>query len=121
MMEWHMLRPILRLLLVSALLGCAKKEAVEPAQAAVQGTTNTEGLLAYEHSVRIDLPAGTLSTRMADMRGACLEARHGRCSLLEFTENLADHAVGGRGRGRPSHAAQHPCRGSLGGGGRQRA
>lgn len=89
-----MLRPILCLLLVAALLGCAKKEAVEPAQAAVQGTTNAEGLLAYEHSVRIDVPAGTLSARMADMRGACLEARHGRCSLLEFTESLGEHASG---------------------------
>lgn len=89
-----MLRPVLWCLLVFVLLGCAKKEAVESAPAAMQGMANAEALLAYEHSVAIELPPAVLSTRMAALRTACTQGVHGRCSLLEFTENAGEYASG---------------------------
>lgn len=89
-----MLRTLLSCLLLIALVGCAKKEAVEPGPAAVQGMANAEGLLAYEHSVSIELPAELLSARMAALRSACTQGVHGRCSLLEFTENAGEYASG---------------------------
>jgi hypothetical protein len=89
-----MLRMLLSCLLLIALAGCANKEAVEPGQPAVQGTVNAEGLLAYEHSVSIELPADALSARMAALRSACTQGVHGRCSLLEYTENAGEYASG---------------------------
>lgn len=89
-----MLRLMLCCLLLAALTGCAKKEGVSAPVAAVQGMANAEGLLAYEHSVSIELPASALSARMAALRTACTQGAHGRCSLLEFTENAGEYASG---------------------------
>ena len=89
-----MLRTLLSCLLLIALAGCAKKEAVELGQPAVQGMANAEGLLSYEHSVSIELPADALSARMAALRSACTQGVHGRCSLLEYTENAGEYASG---------------------------
>lgn len=81
----------LRLLLSFALLlllsACAEKEAVTaPNAAGVQGIARPDSLLAYEHSVSIELAADALAARMAAVRSACLEGTHGRCSLIEFEE-----------------------------------
>ncbi len=89
-----MLRTLVGCLLLIALAGCAKKEAVEPGPAAVQGMANAEGLLAYEHSVSIELPAELLSVRMSALRTACTQGVHGRCSLLEYTETAGEYASG---------------------------
>lgn len=89
-----MLRLLLCCLVLIALPGCAKKEAMSAPQAAVQGVANAEGLLAYEHSVSIELPVAVLPARMAELRVACTQGLHGRCSLLEFTQSSGEHASG---------------------------
>ncbi|QTK46274.1 DUF4349 domain-containing protein [Xanthomonas euvesicatoria] len=73
------------MLLGWALCGCAKHHAeiaadggaAAPAPPAAQGNA-----LAYEHDVRIELPADQIGQRIAAIRTACQDAQFGDCALL---------------------------------------
>ncbi|AOY62422.1 DUF4349 domain-containing protein [Xanthomonas citri pv. glycines] len=73
------------MLLGWALCGCAKHRAemaadggaAAPAPPAAQGNA-----LAYEHDVRIELPADQIGQRIAAIRTACQGAQFGDCALL---------------------------------------
>ncbi|MCG6117684.1 MAG: DUF4349 domain-containing protein [Aquimonas sp.] len=82
------------LLCLIALSGCAEQHAAVAPNAPVQGVADPSSLLAYEHTVMIELSAAALSARMAEVRRACTEALHGRCSLLEYSESGGDQASG---------------------------
>ena len=89
------LRPLLSLALLLLLSACAEKETVTAQDAAgVQGIARPDSLLAYEHSVSIELAADALGARMAAVRSACLEGSHGRCSLIAFDESTGSYARG---------------------------
>jgi hypothetical protein len=79
----------LLVLLCLSLFACAKNEsAIAPdAPGPVSGLARPGSLLAYEHSVSVELAAGVLPARMQAVQAACLESRHGTCSLLEFRQD----------------------------------
>ncbi|MEG8100836.1 DUF4349 domain-containing protein, partial [Xanthomonas hortorum pv. gardneri] len=88
------------LLLGWALSGCARHSAEmaadggapAPAPPAAQGNA-----LAYEHDVRIELPADQIGQRIVAVRNACQAAQFGDCALLAVEQ------TGGRDpRGRVS-------------------
>lgn len=89
-----MIRLLSFLLSVLVLAGCANKEAAIEPDARVQGAADPSSLLAYEHTVLIELPAASLGARMAEVRSACAEGRYGRCSLLEYSESGGEQASG---------------------------
>ncbi|WP_024939745.1 DUF4349 domain-containing protein [Xanthomonas arboricola] len=80
-MQWY----AVGLLLGWALSGCARPpgemaadgSAPAPAPPAAQGNA-----LAYEHDVRIELPADQIDQRIAAVRTACQSAQFGDCALL---------------------------------------
>jgi hypothetical protein len=83
------------LVLGGALSGCQKKVSVERAAADVRGEASKPGaMLAYEHSVGVDLDATQLPARIAALRDACTEARFGACSLLRVEESAGVNAHG---------------------------
>lgn len=89
------MRPLLSLALLLLLSACAKHEAVTAQNAAgVQGIARPDSLLAYEHSVSIELAADALGARMAAVRTACLDGSHGRCSLIAFDESTGNYPRG---------------------------
>ncbi|KOR39594.1 hypothetical protein ADT25_21565 [Xanthomonas oryzae] len=68
-----------------ALCGCAKHQAEMAADggAAAPGPPTAQGnALAYEHDVRIELPADQIGQRIAAIRIACQDAQFGDCALL---------------------------------------
>lgn len=74
------------------LAGCARKEASFGAGAPqVEGLAPAGAMLAYEHELSVALAAEAVPPRMAGLRSACLEARHGPCSLLEYSETGGRH------------------------------
>jgi hypothetical protein len=87
---------ILIVLLCGLLAACAKKEAAfaPESSGAVGGLARPDSLLAYEHSVSVEVGAGELTARMQTVQSACLEGRHGACSLLEFRQGSGRHPNG---------------------------
>lgn len=87
---------LLCVLMASAGLGltaCAKNVGKDAAGgAAVAGVAAKPGaLLAYEHTVAIELPLEQLLSRVDNLRAACVDERFGACSVLavSITENAA--------------------------------
>lgn len=80
---------LLALLLV-AVVGCAKSTSdassgasAEAAPAGLVGQANAPGsFLAYSHEATVRLEASTIAARVAAVRTACMEGRHGACTVL---------------------------------------
>lgn len=86
-MRW----PGIALLVGWALCGCARPPGevaadggapAPPAPPAAQGDA-----LAYEHDVRIELPADQIGQRIAAVRAACQSAQFGTCALLAVEQD----------------------------------
>jgi hypothetical protein len=80
---------ILAALVLTLAAGCARseREAMEAMDvadaAAMAGMENAPGqFLAYEHTVRVRLPAADMPGRVAAVRAACLGGQHGECTVL---------------------------------------
>jgi hypothetical protein len=80
---------IFSLLLLAVVTACSQEEHTSGAQMAPElahaGTTSTpDAMLAYEHSLRIELPGGQLDKRVASVQEACITARFGSCHILNI-------------------------------------
>lgn len=75
--------------MVAGSVACGEKSAVEPAGGGhVAGEPAKAGaLLAYEHSVTVELPRQQLMARMDALRKACSEERFGECTMLKSRFN----------------------------------
>ncbi|MCC4587756.1 DUF4349 domain-containing protein [Xanthomonas melonis] len=72
------------------LAGCARPQgemAADGASAAPPAPVASGAALAYEHDVRIELPAGQIGERIAAVRSACQSAQYGTCALLTVEQN----------------------------------
>lgn len=67
----------------------AGADAPEVAGKAVPG--DEAGMLAYEHSVDIQLPAGEIPSRVDTLQSACHARRFGACVVLNVQRNGGDH------------------------------
>lgn len=91
---------LLALIACVALSSCAKKvgQATEPASApaaAVMGQENQAGsFLAYAHSARVRLPADQIAGRLGAVRQACMERRHGECTVLGEEQSAGEYPGG---------------------------
>ncbi len=78
-----------------AVVGCAKKVTSAPEAAnSVDGIANVESQLAYEHSVTFELPLPLVPVRMGELRKACTDHAHGRCSLIEYEASSSAYRAG---------------------------
>lgn len=78
------------LVLALAVTGaCSKQAAMEPGgSAGVAGVVAKPGaMLAYEHTVGIELPREQLSARVDTLRAACNDERYGVCNVLAVKVN----------------------------------
>lgn len=77
-------------LLLVTVAGCAKTDgysqadaAAEAAPAGLTGQANAPGnFLAYSHEATVRLEAAAIAERVAAVRTACMEGRHGTCTVL---------------------------------------
>lgn len=77
-------------LLLVTVAGCAKTDgysqadaAAEAAPAGLTGQANAPGnFLAYSHEATVRLEAAGIAERVAAVRTACMEGRHGTCTVL---------------------------------------
>ena len=80
------LAPFALILLLLAAGGCSKKVSEEGASAdaaGVMGQENAPGsFLAYAHDATVRLPGPDIAARVAAVRTACMDGRHGRCTVL---------------------------------------
>jgi len=83
MKHWH----IVMLALAVGLTGCYKKQAAS-APAPFEGEKSKSGaMLAYEHSLDIDLDGDAIAPRIQAVRAACVGASFGPCNVLGLTES----------------------------------
>ena len=83
MKSWH----VVVLALAVGLAGCSKKQAAG-ASAAFEGDKSSSGaLLAYEHTLDIDMDREAISPRLQAVRAACVGATFGPCNVLSLTES----------------------------------
>jgi hypothetical protein len=83
MKRWH----IVVLALAVGLTACSRKQ-VASAPARFEGEKATNGaMLAYEHSLDIDLDSGAIAPRIQAVRAACVGASFGPCNVLGLTES----------------------------------
>ncbi len=84
------------LVLMLVLAGCGKQvtSVGMSAERGVQGLTETDDFLAYEHHVWIELPAASLDAQIRSVRDACQSGTHGRCSLIEHSQASGVRASG---------------------------
>lgn len=54
------------------------------------GTSNEDALLAYEHSVAVDLDAPAIVPRLQAIQAACRDARFGACTLIEAQQSAGE-------------------------------
>lgn len=89
MNRWH----VVVLVVAVGLTGCSKKMALPP-PAALAGERSTNGaMLAYEHSMDINLDHGAIAGRMQAVRNACVQASFGPCNVLDLSENEAGSSL----------------------------
>ncbi|MBB4130083.1 hypothetical protein GGR62_000831 [Xanthomonas campestris] len=75
--------------------GAAPAPAPLPALPAVPQLSASAGnALAYEHDVRIELPAGQIAERIAAVRNACQSEQVGTCTLLSVEQEGGRNASG---------------------------
>ena len=75
--------------MVMLVAGCSNKQEMGPQ--GVDGEKAKAGAkLAYEHHLRIELPEGQMTQRMAAVRQACDSARFGACDVLRFEQSEHD-------------------------------
>lgn len=80
------------LMALLTLAGCSDHSA-SGGGASLQGESNRNGsLLAYEHTVAIQLPSGQVIERFNATRDACNSGRFGACNLLNADENSSARA-----------------------------
>lgn len=70
------------MLLGWALCGCSKHQPEMAADGGAAAPAVQGNALAYEHDVRIELPADQIGQRIATIRTACQGAQFGDCALL---------------------------------------
>jgi hypothetical protein len=74
-------RCLLALLLLTMLTACSQYNS-DRAVAASGEMSPPEAMLAYEHQLRIELPAEKIPERMKAVHEACVQARFGTCRIL---------------------------------------
>jgi len=83
MKPWH----VVLLALAVGLAGCSKKQ-VAAAPAAFEGDTSSNGaMLAYEHTLDIDMDRVAISPRIQAVRAACVAGSFGPCNVLKLSES----------------------------------
>ncbi|WP_233874779.1 DUF4349 domain-containing protein [Paraburkholderia adhaesiva] len=79
------------------LAACSKKlepTSMEATSAPVAGETPKAGaLLAYEHSISINMPVAQISGRVSAVREACDSARFGACNVLRIEQSDRDASL----------------------------
>jgi hypothetical protein len=83
---------ILGVLLLATLASCSQESQHDAAQTTAASTTGRgisapDALLAYEHRLRVELPAKEMPERMKALREACAQARFGVCHILNIMES----------------------------------
>ncbi len=94
-----MRQPLSPVVLLAAMLfattACSKRvgEAGGPvARPSMEAPTGA--MLAYEHSVEVELPADGIGPRLAELQAACTSGTHGRCQVLDVGQQGGDHPRG---------------------------
>ena len=82
MKSWH----IVVLALAMGLAGCSKKQVGPPA--AFEGDRSSNGaMLAYEHTLDIDMDREAITPRIQSVRAACVDARFGPCNVIKLNQS----------------------------------
>ena len=68
----------------------AERGGLAHAGGAAVGTGNGTALLAYEHTVGVQLDRAAIAPRLQAIRAACSDARFGACTLLEAQQSSGD-------------------------------
>jgi predicted RNA-binding protein with PIN domain len=79
---------IFSLLLLTVMTACSQEEHLSGEQMAPGlahgGTSTPNAMLAYEHSLQVELPGGQLDKRVASVQEACITARFASCQILNI-------------------------------------
>lgn len=83
MKSWH----VVWLALAFGLAGCNKKQVAAP-PAPIEGDKSSNGaMLAYEHTLHIDMDRDAIAPRIQAVRTACVGASYGPCNVLGLEES----------------------------------
>jgi hypothetical protein len=78
---------VVLLALAVGLAGCSKKVATAPSMGFAGEKPQNGALLAYAHSLDIDLSKADIGPRMQAMHAACVEGKFGRCNVLTINQD----------------------------------
>lgn len=77
------------------LTACDKQRSAKYSVGEVIGESNgATSMLAYSHSVKIELPSDAIAPRIDALHSACRDARFGACSILTIEQRDGEYASG---------------------------